>query len=188
MKRLNHTLLFATVVMVSISGCSGGKLKNLLSRNDYQSLQELDAKQPGLPDSNTTQVVSAKTDDNKSFFQLPGFLKGDDESSVIAPDPFIDSTVPATIDSKVAEYRAKVDERIARQAQAAKTTLADVESQAKDLFEKSKNRIDDPFGAFAESKPEETQSNGELNSAGSEQDTSFADMFGGAGGGGEEGE
>ncbi|MEP3479854.1 MAG: hypothetical protein ABJZ55_11450 [Fuerstiella sp.] len=178
MTRRNHTILFATVVMVSISGCSGGKLKNLLSRNDYQSLEELDAGQPGLPDGNKTQVVSAKTDENKSFFRLPGFLKGDDESSVIAPDPFIDSTTSATIDSKVAEYRAKVDERIARQAEAAKTTLADVESQAKDLFEKSKNRIDDPFAAFAESKPEETQSNGEANSTEPQEDTSFAEMFG----------
>lgn len=178
MKRRNHTLLFATVVMVSISGCSGGKLRNLLSRNDYQSLQELDAQQPGLPNSNKTQVVSAETDENKSIFKLPGFLKGEEESSVIAPDPFIGAAEPIAIDDKVAAYRAKVDERIARQAQAAKTTLTDVENQAKELFEKSKNSIDDPFGAFAKSEPEEPQPNIEPKSSATEQEASFADMFG----------
>lgn len=180
MKRLNHTLLIATILMGSISGCSSGKLRNLLSRNDYKSLHELEAQESGLPDNNKTQVVSAKTEENKSLFRLPGFLKGDDESSIIAPDPFIDAVAPATAtaENKIAAYRARVDERIARQAQAAKTTLADVENQAKDLFEKSKNHVDDTFAAFAETQPEETQPNTQLNSSESDQGTSFADLFG----------
>lgn len=182
MKRLNHTLLFATVVMVSISGCSGGKLRNLLSRNDYQSLQDRDTEQSGFPDDGKTHVVSAETEENKNFFRLPGFLKGEEESTAIAPDPFITAAEPTATEDKVAAYRAKVDERIARQALAAKTTLSDVEKQAKELYENTKDSIDNPFKAFNENKAAEQNSVASTDSKPDfpevDQAGSFAEMFG----------
>lgn len=182
MKRLNHTLLLATVVMVSVSGCSGGKLRNLLSRNDYQTLEQQNAEQTGLPNEHKTQIASAETQKDKGFFKLPGFLKGEEAESAIAPDPFITASNPAATEDEAAAYRAKVDERIAREANAVKSTLASVEQQAQQLYEKSKASDDNPFSAFAETTPTTEQSvaakDPQNDVATDDKMDSFAEMFG----------
>lgn len=155
MKRLNLTLLLLTTVTVGVTGCSGGKLRNLLSRNDYQTLEEQNAEQSGLPGSTKTQVVSAETDKNDSFFKLPRFLGGKDEASNIAPDPFASTDEPSTEES-IKAYQARVDERIAREAQAASKTMSDVEKQARDLLANSKNESSNLFEGFEQQKVADT--------------------------------
>lgn len=182
MKRLNLSILIATMTMVSISGCSGGKLRNLLSRNDYQTLEEQNADQSSVAGNNKTQVVSAETEEDNSFFKLPRFLGGQDNESDIAPDPFITASEPTSSEEQVKAYQARVDERIAQEAQAAGTTLSDVEKQARDLFENGKDDGTDRFSAFAESdtatKDSLVKSDEKREFQNDETTNSFAEIFG----------
>ena len=185
-KRLNHIILFTTVVMVSISGCSHSKLRNLLGRNEYQSLEERNAQQHDLANSNKTQIVSSETEEANSVFKLPGFLKGEEKSAALAPDPFLDDVDTAAIEDETATYRAKVDERIARQAAEVRESLSDIEEQARQLYEKSKDSADDTFEAFANATSAATSTaqdaaiatKDKLDAVVGDQAISFAELFG----------
>lgn len=182
MKRLNLTLLLAMAVTIGVTGCSGGKLRNLLSRSDYQTLEEQDSGQPAGLESDATLVVSSETDKSDGFFKLPRFLGGKDDSSGIAPDPFATTDDALVADESIKAYQARVDERIAREAQEANRTLSDVEQQARELAESSKNSASNPFAGFGEEKVAAADTKTEAQTSPTSQSetasNAFEEMFG----------
>lgn len=158
MTRLNCTLVLLTTFAVSTCGCSGGKLRNLLSSNEYQTLDELKAEEAGLPGETETQLASADSEKSKSLFRLPGFLGGKDKESAIAPDPFVTASDSESTEETIREYQARIDARLAQKAAQGSNTLADVERQAEQLFQESKAEADQRFSPFADQVAEHVDS------------------------------
>ena len=115
-KHIRLTLAFLLTV-TAITGCSGGRLRNLISRSDYKTLEEVEAEDTltaereaaadqkafanaekelseskGLLVSDESAVEADKADapeEKKSRFSLAGLFRRGDDSEEVTPDPFV---------------------------------------------------------------------------------------------------
>lgn len=101
MKTNRITTLFIAMLMVSSVGCSSSRFRNLLSRSEYQSLEELEAEGATGTDGESALVSQereidedeSKKPSRRSLFNLAAFIRGRDADEDLTSDPFVDSEV-----------------------------------------------------------------------------------------------
>ena len=160
------TLLIAGVLL-STTGCSGSRLRNLVSRADYASMDEIDAieaerkaaderqeslaelaesertdvlvsRERELPDRESDEETAAR----KSFFDFAKVFSRKSESDEFSPDPFAEGgNDEKNEDVKVAKTRQTsefADEKTSSPKEKSLSgTISDVEKQAENLFDEA---------------------------------------------------
>lgn len=164
------TILLITIV-VSSSGCSGSRLRNMITRSDYQSLDELEAQNRALAASATSVEDSETEEPSTEKGRLRGLLASrqrtvsEEESSAgsekkrnplniaalfrrgtdsdISPDPFVAETDEADAGNvtPVSASDASATQQLVAEA-------AQAEDRAEELFRKANE--DGTVAAFAE--------------------------------------
>ena len=151
-------LITLASVLLLTSGCSGGRLRNLISRSDYQSLEELEQQDDVYGDrygddsdkarlQETSRTVSQQRELNEeepSRFSISRLLKGKKPKTAFGEDPFLDPEIVESVtvrdlegqaenNAKTAEARAS--KSVANPASQFSDTLSNVEKQAEDMFD-----------------------------------------------------
>lgn len=165
-----YILTLASVLLLT-SGCSGGRLRNLISRSDYQTLEELEQQDNVYGDDSaiarsqeTSRTVSQQRELDKeepSRFSISRLLKGKKPKAAFGEDPFLSPEIaePATSlardlqeqsvnTSKTAEARAS--ESVAKTASQFSDTLSNVEKQAEDMFDDLSNATASDANTFGD--------------------------------------
>jgi hypothetical protein len=153
------TILIAGT-LIGASGCSGTRLRNLITRSDYVSLEELEAQDAAVEavvaeseeSDSSEQLVSSEqessTDDaaagekkKKSWFSFAALLGRSSDDSELGPDPFVDVEETET-EKTAADVGDDIDvESLATEAAVAETTekysatMTNIEDQAEGLFD-----------------------------------------------------
>ena len=154
-------ILIVGTMLLSSVGCSGSRLRSLVTRSDYQTLEELEARDAedaeraivdkSLSGSDSARFASQEREldeEESSRFSLSLLFSRKSDDSEIGEDPFVDAPSTAAVE-KAKEPVIKAEEKpIATTAQTKAevkvpvevkqsnfgTTLTDVEKQAEDLF------------------------------------------------------
>ena len=151
------TILIAGTLL-GTSGCSGTRLRNLITRSDYLSLEELEAQdaaaETAVAKSDESEsgekLVSSKEelseDDTKageekkkSWFSFAALLGRSSDDSDLGPDPFVDveETEAAKADTDDTDAESSVTtEAVAKTTEKYSATMTNVEDQAEVLFDK----------------------------------------------------
>ncbi|MCP4786553.1 MAG: hypothetical protein GY903_28155 [Fuerstiella sp.] len=152
------TILIAGTLL-GTSGCSGTRLRSLITRSDYVSLEELEAqdaaavaesKESESSESLVSSEQEASEDDanaaekkKKSWFSFAALLGRSSDDSELGPDPFVDTEEVGTEKVVVTDASDDINEEsLATEAAVVKATekysatITDVEDQAEGLFDK----------------------------------------------------
>lgn len=154
------TILVAGL-LIGASGCSGTRLRNLITRSDYVSLEELEAQddaaaETAVADSEQSEssekLVSSEQESSeddeqagqekkKSWFSFAALLGRSSDESELGTDPFVDVeetakeetvTAEADDDSESAETKTVAAETTEKYS----ATMSKIEDQAEGMFDK----------------------------------------------------
>lgn len=159
------TVVLASVILC-VSGCSGGRLRNLISRNDYHSLEALDEQGDFYADSDDQAIASADKDSSRFVsdqreldapesakegrFSIARLLRGKSPEAGFGEDPFVEP-IRTTFEDKLGQPTVKAVSAIKddsflaaeRTASAMSASLEEVEKQAEDLFADMQDSVED---------------------------------------------
>ncbi|HIF00163.1 MAG TPA: hypothetical protein EYG03_00110 [Planctomycetes bacterium] len=154
------TILIAGTLL-GASGCSGTRLRNLITRSDYVSLEELEAQDAAAeaivaeseePES-SGQLVSSEqelsADDatagekkKKSWFSFAALLGRSSDDSELGPDPFVEvedvgteKAVSTDVSDDIDEGSSATEAAVARTTEKYSATMTDIEDQAEGLVD-----------------------------------------------------
>ena len=91
--------LFLTATLITSVGCSGSRLRNLISRSDYQSLEDLEAEDEATAnrDESTdasfvsqTETTEAEKKERRGLLNLSSLFRRNRDENEIDPDPFVE--------------------------------------------------------------------------------------------------
>lgn len=159
-----YMITLAAILLLN-SGCSGGRLRNLISRSDYQSLDELDLQDDDFGDrygndsaidraQNTSRTVSQQRelldDEKPSRFSITRMLKRKKPDADFGEDPFLSPEIAEPAAAQAREFAEQSEtqaqsindiatETVASTADQFSNTLSDVEKQAEDMFDDLSN-------------------------------------------------
>ena len=154
------TILVAGL-LIGASGCSGTRLRNLITRSDYMSLEELEAQddaaaETAVADSEESESIEklvsseqessedgeqAGEEKKKSWFSFAALLGRSSDDSEIGTDPFVDVEETATEETVTAEAdddgeSAETKTVAAETTEKYSATMSTVEDQAEGMFDK----------------------------------------------------
>lgn len=179
MKPNKTYMLVLTSVLLLNSGCSGGRLRNLIGRNDYQSLEELDRMDDAYADrelndstiarrGETSRTVSQQRElgeKEPSRFSISRLLKGKTPQADFGEDPFLSPEIAESTTERARDLASRSERSlsnvkgnavntVAKTAEQFSDTLSDVEKQAEDLFDDlntASSTSGNPFGEATKS-------------------------------------
>jgi len=152
-----HSVIIATLVLAT-AGCSGSRLRSLVTRSDYQSLEELEAKdalaversiadkEGTLAASDKSQLVSqsrevdADEPEDSKWFSISRLFSRESDDSELGTDPFVEplpnkaaepAKKPEATEVAASE---KTESPVAAKQPQFSATINDVEKQAEELF------------------------------------------------------
>ncbi|MDG2129416.1 MAG: hypothetical protein P8K08_15560 [Fuerstiella sp.] len=152
------TILIAGM-LIGASGCSGTRLRNLITRSDYLSLEELEAQdkaaetvaaesaQSELGEQLVSSELESSEDDEtpdeekkKSWFSLAALLGRSSDDSEVSPDPFVDVDIEEMQETVTAvandERKSAITEAAAETTEKFAATMTNMENQAEGIFDK----------------------------------------------------
>lgn len=187
------------LVLLGSTGCTGSRLRNLISRNDYQSLEEINAAEAAEESTEAadTRLVSesreadadadaeespaaevAEDSDRGGLLNLASLFRRDKDR--IAPDPFVESTEPAAsaTDNRVTPISDHSAEEIVRQATADSNSANAAEELIREAVAEAENAVADAAITEAEVQAEPVITPAaETNAAESTVQKSFAEFI-----------
>lgn len=170
------TFLLLTSLILSNVGCSGSRLRNMVGRSEYSSLDELEARESGGPlgaqgeslangsgNDGTSSLVSESQEldsadpvvvqkRRKGFFDFAKVFNRKSNDDEFAPDPFSEAKPSTEVKTVSLEADAKpvVKQQVATTADKFSSTISAVEQQSENLFDESLAKTE---SAFFETEP-----------------------------------
>ena len=155
------TILVAGTLL-GASGCSGTRLRNLITRSDYVSLDELEAQDAASEmavaeseeSKSSEQLVSSEKESSeddttagekkkKSRFSFAALLGRSSDDSEVGPDPFVDVEETETEQADAADAGGDVDAKspvteaaLAKTTEKYSATVTNMEDRAEVVFDK----------------------------------------------------
>jgi hypothetical protein len=155
------TILVAGL-LIGASGCSGTRLRNLITRSDYMSMEELEAQDAAAETAvaesaeseSSEKLVSSEQESSeddeksgdekkKSWFSFAALLGRSSDDSELSPDPFVDVEETETDTEKTVAAEANDDSESAETKTVAaeaterySATMTTIEDQAEGMFDK----------------------------------------------------
>ncbi|MEO2017952.1 MAG: hypothetical protein ABGZ53_26675 [Fuerstiella sp.] len=154
------TILIAGTLL-GASGCSGTRLRSLITRSDYVSLEELEAQdaaaEAAIAESeeskSSEQLVSSEQESSeddakateekkKSWFSFAALLRRSSDDSELGPDPFVEvddletgKVVSTDVSDDIDEGAPTTEAAVARATEKYSATMTNIEDQAEGLFD-----------------------------------------------------
>jgi hypothetical protein len=139
------TILVAGTLL-GASGCSGTRLRNLITRSDYVSLEELEAQdaaaetaiaESGESESSEQEAAADAGDEKKkSWFSFASLLGRSSDDSELSPDPFVDVEEAEAEETAPIETESVIESAAAETTDKYSATMTNIEDQAQGMFEK----------------------------------------------------
>ena len=152
MSRKFTITLFLSAALISTVGCSGSRLRNLVSRSDYQSLEDLESEDALAADGNDSTDASfvsesdAQDDvdsekvERRGLLNLSSLFRRNKDNDEIDPDPFVETPVDEASEGEIKTADNRVTPITTQSAKDYVTNAAKSESLAEELFQPEKER------------------------------------------------
>ena len=152
MSRKFTITLFLSAALISTVGCSGSRLRNLVSRSDYQSLEDLESEDALAADGNDSTDASfvsesdAQDDvdsekvERRGLLNLSSLFRRNKDNDEIDPDPFVETPVDDASEGEIKTADNRVTPITTQSAKDYVTNAAKSESLAEELFQPEKER------------------------------------------------